>query len=80
MMWARDVMVSLASSSTVTPNFWVDPKAGIPYPVAVQTPPSQIGDLADLRNTVVGGPGAGGVTPTPARQCPRISGAMLRKA
>jgi multidrug efflux pump subunit AcrB len=34
---ARDVMVSLASSSTVTPNFWVDPKAGIPYPVAVQT-------------------------------------------
>ncbi len=61
---ARDVMVSLASSSTVTPNFWVDPKAGIPYPVAVQTPPYQIGDLADLRNTVVGGPGAGGVTPT----------------
>ena len=61
---ARDVMVSLASSSTVTPNFWVDPKAGIPYPVSVQTPPYRIGDLGDLRNTIVAGPRAGGATPT----------------
>jgi multidrug efflux pump subunit AcrB len=60
---ARDVMVSLASSSTVAPNFWVDPKMGIPYPVSVQTPPYRIGTLGDLRNTVVARPGASG-TPT----------------
>jgi len=32
---ARNVMVSLASSNTVTPNFWVDPASGIQYPLAV---------------------------------------------
>jgi multidrug efflux pump subunit AcrB len=61
---AGDVMVSLASSSTVTPNFWVDPQTGIQYPVAVQTPPYRIGDLRDLRNTIVAGSTDGSSTPT----------------
>ncbi|MBM9403293.1 efflux RND transporter permease subunit [Gluconacetobacter azotocaptans] len=50
---ARNVMVSLASSNTVTPNFWVDPNTGIQYPLAVQTPQYRLNDLGDLRNTVV---------------------------
>ncbi|MBL7234732.1 efflux RND transporter permease subunit [Komagataeibacter oboediens] len=49
---ARNVMISLASSNTVTPNFWVGPN-GVQYPVAVQTPQYDIGNLNDLRNTVV---------------------------
>ena len=32
-----------------------DPQTGIQYPVAVQTPPYRIGDLRDLRNTIVAG-------------------------
>ncbi|OUJ14326.1 efflux RND transporter permease subunit [Acetobacter sp. DsW_063] len=50
---ARNVMVSLASSNTVTPNFWVDPKTGIQYPLAVQTPQYKVGDVRDLQNTVI---------------------------
>lgn len=58
---ARSVMVSLASSNTVTPNFWVDPNTGIQYPLAVQTPQYRINDLGNLRNTVVSAQtGAGG--------------------
>ncbi|MEN3175812.1 efflux RND transporter permease subunit [Gluconobacter sp. OJA] len=50
---ARNVMVSLASSNTVTPNFWVDPATGIQYPLAVQTPQYRVNNLGDLRNTVI---------------------------
>ncbi|MHA3774917.1 efflux RND transporter permease subunit [Verrucomicrobiota bacterium sgz303538] len=35
---ANDVMITLASSTQVTPNYWVDPTAGRPYLVAVKTP------------------------------------------
>jgi multidrug efflux pump subunit AcrB len=35
---ANDMMVTLASSTQVSPNYWVDPAAGRPYLVAVKTP------------------------------------------
>jgi multidrug efflux pump subunit AcrB len=35
---ANDVMITLASSTQVTPNYWVDPAVGRPYLVAVKTP------------------------------------------
>ncbi|MET3845257.1 efflux RND transporter permease subunit [Bradyrhizobium sp. OAE829] len=50
---ATNVNVSLSSSEQVTPNFWTDPKSGIPYYLAVQTPESRITSLNDLRNTPV---------------------------
>jgi multidrug efflux pump subunit AcrB len=50
---ATDVMVALASSLTTQPNFWVDPKTGIPYPLAVQLPEYRLQSLDDLRNTAV---------------------------
>lgn len=50
---ATNVNVSLSSSAQVTPNFWTDPKSGIPYYFAVQTPESKIGSLNDLANTPV---------------------------
>jgi multidrug efflux pump subunit AcrB len=50
---ATNVNVSLSSSEQVTPNFWTDPKSGIPYYFAVQTPESKIASLNDLRNTPV---------------------------
>ncbi|NIE81690.1 efflux RND transporter permease subunit [Asaia sp. As-1742] len=49
---ARNVMVSVEGSNTVTPNFWVGSN-GVQYPVAVQTPQYDIAGLRDLRNTVV---------------------------
>jgi multidrug efflux pump subunit AcrB len=50
---ATNINVSLSSSEQVTPNFWTDPKSGIPYYLAVQTPEPRIGSLADLANTPV---------------------------
>src|SRR5438128_6170113 len=35
---ASNLNISLASSEQVTPNFWTDPKSGIPYYLAIQTP------------------------------------------
>jgi multidrug efflux pump subunit AcrB len=49
---ANDVNTSL-SSEQVAPNFWTDPKAGIPYYIAVQTPERLVSSLSELGNTPV---------------------------
>ncbi len=63
---AQNVMVALASSNTVTPNFWVDPNTGIQYPVAVQVPQYKLASLSDVAGTLVGtrGASAAGTVPT----------------
>ena len=50
---ATNINVSLSSSEQVTPNFWTDPKAGIPYYLAVQTPEPKVSSLNELGNTPV---------------------------
>ncbi|HEY2184513.1 MAG TPA: efflux RND transporter permease subunit, partial [Xanthobacteraceae bacterium] len=50
---ANNVNVSLSSSEQVTPNFWTDPKTGIPYYFAVQTPEHLVSSLNELANTPV---------------------------
>ena len=35
----------------VAPNFWTDPRNGIPYPLVVQTPEYAVSKMADLENT-----------------------------
>ena len=50
---AGNLNVSLSSSVQVSPNFWADPKSGIPYYLAVQTPEFRISSLNDLGNTPV---------------------------
>ncbi|MEZ4407370.1 MAG: efflux RND transporter permease subunit [Polyangiales bacterium] len=55
---ANSVLVSLSSNSAVAPSFWLDPRRGVQYPVAVQTPQYEVDDLDALRNTPVTGPGA----------------------
>jgi multidrug efflux pump subunit AcrB len=47
---ANNLNISLASSEQVSPNFWTDPKNGIPYYFAVQTPEYKIASLNDLNN------------------------------
>jgi multidrug efflux pump subunit AcrB len=50
---ATNLNVSLSSSEQVTPNFWTDPKNGIPYYLVVQTPEPQVASLNALTNTPV---------------------------
>jgi multidrug efflux pump subunit AcrB len=63
---AENVMVALASSNTVTPNFWVDPNTGIQYPIAVQVPQQKLASLSDVSGTLVGtrGTASAGTIPT----------------
>jgi multidrug efflux pump subunit AcrB len=55
---ATDTLVSLSSSSQVAPNFWLDPKKGVQYLVAVQTPQYQVDTLAALEETPIHLPGS----------------------
>ena len=56
---AQNVLVSLSSSFQTTPAFWLDPKNGINYNVAVQTPQYRIDSFQALQNTPVNGSLAG---------------------
>ena len=50
---AGDLNTSLSSSEQVAPNFWSDPKTGIPYFIAVQTPERLVSSLGEISNTPV---------------------------
>src|SRR6201987_282475 len=54
---ARDVsdnvLLSLSGSGQVAPNFWLDPKTGVEYPVIVQVPQYRLHNLDTLEQTAV---------------------------
>jgi CzcA family heavy metal efflux pump len=51
---AGDMLISLSSSGQTSPNFWLDPKKGIQYNVAVQTPQYRMDSLEALGATPIG--------------------------
>jgi multidrug efflux pump subunit AcrB len=53
---ASDVLVSLSSSSIVSPSYWLDTKRGVQYLVAVQTPQYAVSSMADLGTTPLSTP------------------------
>jgi multidrug efflux pump subunit AcrB len=57
---ASDLLVSLSSSGQVAPSYWIDPRRGVQYLVAVQTPQYAIDTLDALRATPISTPGEGG--------------------
>jgi multidrug efflux pump subunit AcrB len=50
---AQNMNVSLSGSFQVSPNFWADPKSGMPYQLWVQTPEWRNADIDQLMNTPV---------------------------
>lgn len=50
---ASNVLLALSGSGQVAPNFWLDPKTGVEYPVLVQTPQYRLNDLPALERTSV---------------------------
>lgn len=48
---ASDMLISLSSSGQTAPNFWLDPKQGVQYLVAVQTPQYRVDSLDALNAT-----------------------------
>jgi len=56
---AQNVLVSLSSSFQTSPAFWLDPKNGVSYQVAVQTPQYRVDSYQALQNTPVTGTAPG---------------------
>jgi multidrug efflux pump subunit AcrB len=52
---AQNLLVSLSGSFQTSPTFWVDPKNGVSYSIATQTPQYHAASLQDLVNTPVTG-------------------------
>jgi len=50
---AQSVLISLSGSFQTTPNFWLNPKNGVTYSVAIQEPQYRMTSLQDLMNTPV---------------------------
>jgi len=53
---ANNLLISLSGSFQTTPEFWLDPKNGVSYSIATQTPQYRIQSLQDLENVPVTGP------------------------
>jgi multidrug efflux pump subunit AcrB len=66
---AQNLLVSLSSSFQTAPTFWLDPKNGATYQVAVQTPQYKIDSVQALANTPVTG--------TIAETTPQILGNLV---
>ena len=55
---ANSLLISLSSSAQAFPNFWLDPKNGVSYPVVVQTPQRQLNSVDALEQTGLKGSGS----------------------
>jgi len=60
---ATNMLVSLSGSFQTAPSFWIDPRTGTQYQVAVQTPQFRMHSLGDLADTPIGAAPPGGGAP-----------------
>jgi len=54
---ATNLLVTLSGSSQTSPTFWLNPKNGVSYPIAIQTPQYRVQSFQDLNNIPVTGAG-----------------------
>jgi multidrug efflux pump subunit AcrB len=52
---AQNLLVSLSGSFQTAPTFWLDPRNGVSYSIATQTPQYRTASIQDLENTPVTG-------------------------
>jgi CzcA family heavy metal efflux pump len=50
---AQSVLITLSGSFQTAPNFWLNPRNGVSYPIAIQTPQYHMTSIQDLMNTPV---------------------------
>ncbi len=57
---AQNLLISLSGSSQTSPNFWLNPRNGVSYPLMVSVPQYAMGSLQSLSNIPLGlGAGTG---------------------
>jgi len=52
---AQNLLVSLSGSFQTAPTFWLDPRNGVSYSIATQTPQYRTASIQDLENTPITG-------------------------
>lgn len=52
----NDILLNFSDSTTITPNFWLDRKSGVPYLIAVQNPKYRINTVEDLLHVPISSP------------------------
>jgi multidrug efflux pump subunit AcrB len=50
---ADSLLISLSSSAQIAPNYWIDPRNGVDYPVAVMTPQFRVDSTSELLRTPI---------------------------
>jgi multidrug efflux pump subunit AcrB len=56
---SQNLLIALSGSSQTSPNFWLNPKNGVSYPLMTMTPQYTVDSLQALRNIPLAGAGAG---------------------
>jgi multidrug efflux pump subunit AcrB len=62
---ASGILVALSGSFQTTPNFYLDPKNGVTYSIAVQAPQYKLNSLPDLQSLPITGSAANALQPAP---------------
>jgi multidrug efflux pump subunit AcrB len=57
---AQSLLVALSGSFQTTPQFYLDPRSGVSYEIAVQSPQYRLDSLAELNSLPLTAPGAAG--------------------
>ncbi len=52
---ANSLLISLSSSTQIAPNYWIDPRNGVDYPVSVMTPQFRVDSTSELLRTPIRG-------------------------
>lgn len=52
----NDILLNFSDSTTITPNFWLDRKSGIPYLIAVQNPKYRVNTVEGLLHIPIASP------------------------
>jgi len=52
---ANNLLFSLSSSVQTAPNYWIDPRNGVDYPISVMTPQNVVNSTAEMLRTPIGG-------------------------
>src|SRR5690606_29765239 len=69
---ANNLLLTVSSSSQVSPGFWIDPLTGNNYPVSVRVPENRVNSLDDLSTLSM-------ETPTGPQRLENIASPSLRK-
>ncbi len=66
---ANSLLVTLSGSGQVRPNFWLNPRNGVSYPIVAQMPQYRINSMSDLSNVPI---------TSPETQTPRYLGGLAQ--